>query len=422
MKKSLLLTLLLFMPLVLAVDINIKDSYKPGETLIASIEGNFLSPLSTEDIYFYSDREQIPLVFDLARIQDAYYLYALLPNTEREYTIEIKDAYYFENGVENRKDIQKNLSVSGNITDFSVSPGFLIARNNFTIYAESKNSALTVSAKFLGSSQQVYIPAGQKKKIYFTVSGVTNFTLSYLELSALSTSYSVPVIVIPFLNASNVSSENITTIGEEFKFLKSDYNLSVNVGKEESFNLYLVNLGDEVRDIKINFSEELEDIMTLDPVEIDTLAQSESKKITLKIKTDSEGVYSGKITASSENHSATSYLTINSLPENVTIFPPITTENETCGFIAGSKCASDEQCNGESVQAADGACCLGACQKKPKSSAGTIIGVLLIVLVLGGIVFFYMKTRKGKTNPNEILKKRQQEAESRISGTMRRPI
>lgn len=241
MKRAVILLIILIIPLILAINVsainlNMKENIKPGETLQAEIEGNFLSPLTQDDVYFYSDRLQIPLIFDIARIQDKYYIYALLPVAEKNYTLLIKQAHFFENGLEQTQDIQKSFSVEGNITDFSVTPGFIIASENFSITVESKNKALNIEAKFLTKSQNIQVPAGQKRKIYFSIDKIENFTLTNIEISALSTKYNVPSAIIP-LSKINETKKNITE-EKKFRFSNSEFNFSVNEDVEKNlFNL-----------------------------------------------------------------------------------------------------------------------------------------------------------------------------------------
>lgn len=417
MKKSLLFIFLLVLPLVSAIDINLKQNYSPGETLVFSIAGNFLSPISLEDIYFYSDREQMPLISDMGRIQDKYYVYALLPLTERNYTFVIKNAHYFENGVEKTEDIERNFSVSGDVIDYSVSPGFVIAKSDFSISVESKNKPLSLSAKFLDQTQTANVPIGQKKKISFSISKVKTFSVADISLSALGTSYTIPVAIIPAANASQYTSNYTET--ERFRFSKSTYNFSVNKNKEKRFAIYLENLGNEVKNIRIDFSDDLSSILSVTPLEIDSIKEYDSNKIELAIETSSKGRYRGEITASSENYSAKCFLTINSFDEDITLPVQNTTpEPEKCAFLDGVVCSSGESCDGKIVDASDGECCIGLCQEK-KSYTGTIIGILLVVAVAAGLFFLYKRLKKAKKSPEDILAKKQSDFESRMSGEVK---
>lgn len=410
MKKEiliLLLTLILILPLVSSVNIDIKENYKPGETIIGNVEGNFLSPLSPENFYFYSDREQIPLIFDSAKIQDKYYFYALLPVEERNYTLILKDIKYYENGRERTGDIEKNFSVSGNVSDFSISPGVLIMRNKSSISVESRNSPLIVSAKFLNSSQQVSVPLGQKRKLYF--SGASNeFKLAEIELSALSTTYSVPIAIIP---SASQPYGNITET-DKFRFSKSEYNFSVYEKNKTTFKIYLQNLEDKsIRNIKINYSDTLQDTIEISPDKIDELKESDARQIEIAVNAKTFKIYRGKISAYSQDYSAESLLIINSIEKGKPL--PLPDKEVSCIDFGGSICEENEECSGKTEDSKEGKCCLAECQEK-KSYTGTMIGIIILVAVLVSLFFLYKKYKKDRVKPEEILKKSEKKFEERF--------
>ena len=105
------------------------------------------------------------MVYDLAKIQDSYYLYALLPYKERNYTLIIKNAHYYEVGQEKKQDLKFDFSVSGNISSFSVNPGFVITDKDFTIKARSNIKTITLQAEFVNSTQDFTISSGQEKRL-----------------------------------------------------------------------------------------------------------------------------------------------------------------------------------------------------------------------------------------------------------------
>ena len=54
MKKVLIIFLALFLfPIISAVEIEMKDNFDQGETLIAKISGNFYEAISEENVIFY---------------------------------------------------------------------------------------------------------------------------------------------------------------------------------------------------------------------------------------------------------------------------------------------------------------------------------------------------------------------------------
>ena len=126
------------------------------------------------------------MIYDLLKIQDKYYLYALLPDKQRNYTLIIKNAHYLESGAEKQEDLKFAFEVSGNTSLFTINPGLMVTNKDFDIKAESNVKTISLSANFLEANQEVQIPAGQTKTIRFSVSNIKEFTLTYLTLKSES--------------------------------------------------------------------------------------------------------------------------------------------------------------------------------------------------------------------------------------------
>jgi hypothetical protein len=179
-----------------------------------------------------------------------------------------------------------------------------------------------------------------------------------------------------------------------------------------------MNLGKEIKDIKISFSDDLKDVMNVSVEGIDKMKESEVEPIELKIKTSELGRFLGKIRAYSGNTSDESYIIINSFTENSSLPKPpnqTTTAFQSCSDMGGGVCSSSENCVGDIRPSLDGECCIGECKAKTSGGGyGTIIGIILIIIVLAAIGFFYFKSKKQKVNASDILKKKQENFEERI--------
>ena len=82
MKKILsLLFIFLLLPTILALEINMNNSFNSGETLIAEIPGIFLEKITSKDISFLRNHVKIPLDFKVGEMSDSYYIYTNLPQT-----------------------------------------------------------------------------------------------------------------------------------------------------------------------------------------------------------------------------------------------------------------------------------------------------------------------------------------------------
>ena len=147
-KLFILLSALILIPGIFAISTNLKTNYSPRETMIVRIDGNFLNPITPENVFFYSGRQLVALEYDVAKIDDSFYIYAILPSIERNYTLVIKNAHYFELGKERKEELRYNFSVSGNISEFTIKPGFVIASTDFPITVESNTDRMMVDIKY----------------------------------------------------------------------------------------------------------------------------------------------------------------------------------------------------------------------------------------------------------------------------------
>lgn len=404
MKKSVLLILIIFLASsISAVTINTKETYFPGETLIAEIQGNFISPLQDKQIYFYEGRTSLPLLFDIGKFQDKYYLYALLPIEEKNLSLIIKDANYIEATKEYKQDLMKNFSVSGNLVDFSVSPGFIITNQDFEIKVQSISKAVTVSTDFLGKQEQVYVSDSAIKKIKFPVQA--NSTLTDLKISTDSISYTIPVLVV-----SNITLyEKVSKL----KFSPSSRDVAMALNEERELNIRLENLGNvDLEDITFVIPEIFKTMLTIEPENL-SIKQDDSAEIILKINSDQEGLFSDFIEAEAENTSAFFNLSLSIEPE-ITNTANGSQQLPTCLSLQGQVCKTSQICNGTESDVVGGKCCLADCQEKTTSSSWIWILIIIIALLAIGY-FLFKKYKKPGKSISEILKEKQTRAETRLT-------
>ncbi|MCK5614958.1 hypothetical protein KAR91_74535, partial [Candidatus Pacearchaeota archaeon] len=139
MKKSLIaiLILTLLLPSVLAIEVTLKDELKTGETFLAKFSGNFIDPVLRDNVAFYrvtgGKHTLIPADYDVVKIDEEYYVWAILPEAEDNYTIEIKDVRYKVGTSESTDDIITPFNVVGELASFQISPGVVYTNGNFEI-------------------------------------------------------------------------------------------------------------------------------------------------------------------------------------------------------------------------------------------------------------------------------------------------
>ena len=132
MKRTILILFLLIFPLISAVEIDMKDEFDQGETLMAKISGNFLEQVKKENILFYREHVRVPLEYDLAKIDNEYYVYAELGNKEpNNYSLRIENVNYMKGATVVDDDLIKEFIITEEVADFSINPGFVITEKEF---------------------------------------------------------------------------------------------------------------------------------------------------------------------------------------------------------------------------------------------------------------------------------------------------
>ena len=96
MKKgiSILFALILILNLVYAVDIDVKGSYNPGDTMQVEIPDVFLENLKLSNVGIYEEFgvHPTPVESGLIKSSDTYFYYAILPQKPGKYSFKIEDS------------------------------------------------------------------------------------------------------------------------------------------------------------------------------------------------------------------------------------------------------------------------------------------------------------------------------------------
>ena len=174
MKKLVfLLLILLIFPIISAIEFDVKEEFSQGETLIAKVSGNFLIPLQRENVFFYREHVRIPVEYDIKKINNDYYIYALLLGKDsRNYSIALENIRYMQIGEVSEEDVVKNFTINNQTADFSVNPGF-VSGGEFSLAVQNlKDKQITINVNVGNISGGVFpdlviLTSGQKKDIDF---------------------------------------------------------------------------------------------------------------------------------------------------------------------------------------------------------------------------------------------------------------
>jgi len=412
MKKriSLFIFLILIFPIISAIEFDIKEEYAQGETIIARVSGSFLQPVLKESINFYRGHVKIPIVYDVAKINNEFYIYAqLLGRDSGNYSIVIENARYREGAGSVQEDITKNFTINENIADFAVDPGFVITTDSFNIEVQNlQDTTLTITAKtneekggswfniLFGDERfdekEVEVLSGDTETIYFDLNEINYSVLGIVEIETANLEYEIPVYLLLEEEPENETGD--------FKFVESKINLSLSTEFSATRTIRLENLADKIiKDIDIYMSDALVPYVNLSDDEVSRLREGDLEEIELTFLADEEEkTIEGQITARSGDLYAYLPIYLTFVKDYIPEIPDNETEvftSKNCAEIDGIICESNEECTGQSVYAKDGNCCLESCQEVKKSSSSKWLGWTIIILIVVFVAWFFKNKYMG---------------------------
>ena len=257
MKRTILILLLLILPLMTAVQVDMKTEFAQGETLMVKISGNFLDQLQKENIFFYRQHVKIPLEYDIIKINDEYYLYALLGDkTPNNYSLRIENIRYMQGTSISEEDIIKEFVITEEIVDFSIEPGFIITDEEFFIRVqnlqdfkieidinENKTEIVmgffeSLFKGFQTSDNSIELLSGEIKDLQFNLGNETSFR--FVELSTENINYSIPVYVFVIKTTETLEEENESSEDSEEEITSEEDEETETPSEEEEEEIKIV--------------------------------------------------------------------------------------------------------------------------------------------------------------------------------------
>lgn len=387
-----------------------KSEFDNGETLISVVSGNFIDRITEDNVLFFHDHVQIPMIYEVGKINEDFYIYALLKDKQAgNYSVVISGVRYMKGSQMTDEDIVKNFTITENTADFSVNPGFVITSEDFSIEVQNlQEEKITITAdapeELTASEDSIELSSGQIKEINFQIN-TNQKILKNINLSSENTSYSVPFFLDLGGSADNESGE----LNLSFKFEPQKINVSMSTNSDSKRIVYILSTGQVAENISLSISSEIEEYVTISPLEIDSINKDSAEKIELFIESGKdEKNISGWITAAAESETnetlkAELLLSLEFLsdfiPEEVPEEEVIVT---TCAQLSGIICEEGEVCMGETKSVKDGICCLAPpiCEEPKKTAKGKIIGWSIIILILLFLFWFFKKYKRVRPKVN----------------------
>ncbi len=416
MKKILVMAICIFIlsSIASAISSDLKVNYELGETIIAEIKGNILEPIGKEQIDFKRGHVSVPFEFDFKKIGNRYFLWAIAPEKNNNYTLVINDIATIIYGKNEKINFEQNFSVSGNLTDYSIKPGFINTKEDFKIEAQlNKDDEEIISSDF-PSEREINLKPG-KNSISFSIADINENKFVEIKLGK----YLVPAYII---GKKEIINESIIEDGIILEVNPIEIRSIVLLGDERiiAYPFQIFNRGDKSADrVSIDYDIEMFSIAG-----IENISLNPNGVVELNVS------YIGKIDENIKKNGVIDTIVIKSgdfiyeLPIIISF-----TENETnvetpylknytkleyCSELNGKICTAGDSCNGKIKQTIEGQCCVeGACVVDDGANGGySWIGWLIGGIVLVILIYSYLKYKK--TKGTDEFGRRISEAENKM--------
>ncbi len=351
MERKIFLILLVIMisfQIVSSIQIEAKKDFSPGENFIAKLSGNFYTPVTKSNIYFYRGQSGTSFgIYSLLKIEGNYYISFGIP-TEKipgNYSLQLKG-----------------------IKDYS---GNELVEDNVTKYFKISNEQAKISIS----------PALSTPKNYFY-----NLSLVNLDSKPINVTYSLEGTTEKKINLKKGERKDVTLKtfgGNKFE------NILFKVGNKN----YSALVYSKLKEI---------------PVENKTIKpnQTLNKSENFKNKTDNKETLWDILFGSNKGKNQTAKNNTFQKNETKNNSSPLENNIRTCKELNLPSCSDNEMCDGNLVDGKETQCCNRTCVKKEDSGSTlkTIGWILIGVAALFLIWFFKFKFSKKKRTSSKLIK------------------
>jgi hypothetical protein len=426
MKRLIVLFLLILLPFVSAVEINMKSELSQGETILAKFSGTFQDKISKEDVFFYREHTRVPIEFDIMNIGNDYYIYAVNDKSPGNYSISIEDVYYYKEGKLVNDKITKNFTITDDVADFSINPGFIKTTNDFEVQLQSlqdKDITVKINSEKISESQNnetdksfldslfgnlflsltgkstlnineqksITLSPNEIKSIEFKMQDTPEPTVKEISFSSGKYFYEFILYIPSAVKVSHKTSLN---------FEPSELKISLANATSEQI-VTLENVGDELlKNVSVYVSSNLKDYVNVSKDIIYNLGVNQSAEIYLLFSRPNMTVnITGELTAKIPNETEDMVIIFETVKNASDVI--VSSASKDCAELNGTIFEEPQICDGEERFAKDGNCCIGQVTEPQKSNTGFIIGWLIIIILLAVLVWFFkFKYKKAKNEIN----------------------
>jgi hypothetical protein len=446
MKKIQVFFLVLFLlplfPVISAIEININSQISQGETVIASVQGNFLDPITPSKIQFYRGHVITSFTPKVAKIGDYYYIYfQTTDKSPNNYSINITGVRYMVVSQVSTQQISKNFAITEEIADFSISEGFVMTSDNFSLKLQNlkdKNFNIPIREELISGSSKgsfgfwvgeqevensIDLYAGQIKYLQVRLEGITETTVRNIILSTDDLEYTIPIYIImgnisineTETNQTNNNTPNNQTQNNETENNQTNNNTPNNQSEIKNCTWFTKLFGCEEGNCtdtcsSLNYQCGARTICGINTncgncsLEYNCQTNGTCMKTTCTDTCSSLNYQCGKQNicgVSTDCKNCSSGYTCQTNGTCIKIGSPL---SKTCAESKGKICSENQTCANNTITTKDANCCFSNCVEKKTNSNKKIIG-WAIIFFLGILIlwFFILKFRKTKKTKDTIL-------------------
>ncbi len=374
---------------VSALSTTLEERYAQGETMLVEITGSIIEPLDSSDVEFLRGHVQVgSFEYDLKRLGDRYFLYAITPFIPNNYTLVIHNVATFVNGQNQVVDIMQNFTVTNETALYTLKPGFIITNSSFDL-------SIILNTD---TDEEITLSGGTNRSLLLRP-GANNVRVTLDSFSPGLNLISVGMYSFPLYNlrTSNTSPNLQPSIIEilplriEERFIRNS---------DPKIITFIIRNRAERELTNFEFVYD-DDRYKLTPSSLRRLKANETASFNMTVlgnQSNTSDVF--RITVDDETFDVPIDVSFTNEVSPIISRPSSNATGYYCNELNGKICLASQQCSGESVSTLDGLCCRGTCIDSSKESSLAWIGYLIggIVLVIGAIIAVrYFKARKSQS-------------------------
>lgn len=384
---NLFVFIILSASLGITLSTDMKQTYSPKETIIAKISGNILEPITMSNIEFKRNNVLLALKYGIENLNGSYYIWAIAPEEDGNYSLIINDVATTIAGVQKKTELLQNFSVAGNLTSYSIEPGAILSRENFTIEVNLYEDEQRIISIDFPEEREIALKPG-KNKIEFSNELVFGSELLQIKIG----NYVVPAYIT---GSAKKKIERSTGLVFSPQIIAK----TLRKGSSSEYDAYLLNKANiSIKKISLEYNKS---ILKIEPDINIELEPRENVSLKIKILKPISEEIDEVIYANSGNFSASLLLSlmIESQRANRTNLTngEIGTEQLYCEELGGIVCSSNEKCVGTEKDSLQGKCCIGVCKEEEKGSSWIVWLIIGIVLLIVAIIYLKYKRSPKKT-------------------------